>query len=528
VAGTPPNVNTDSPTLQALTKGGVVTQAQADAFTKAIGSPVGLSNAQRQQLLGLLVGDAAKHEPVNQQLTQAELDQLFDFVRTNVRLFKELPQPPPSFDLELRIKDIKRVLATLGASYAIPPNLNAFGSAASGALSQSDRDLLADYKAKYGAPSDWGGEPDPNQQLTGTHKFRLAFGISLRWIPSGAAAELEAMLKDPWFWGGIAVGIGAYFALWAVPEPVISKSLAAGITIGLLAIWGASEIWSIAKAWLELATDCDTAISLADIEAAAEKFGKAMGATGARILVTLALMIVGGKLLPKKLPPPPGSAVAVQSLLWGAPGSGAALQTVPVLVVDWDVAAAQAAWAIKVLSSGTVVIVASGTVTHAAMMSGAGSAGPPRAKGVAKPSGPKGGTPTGTPDPIGPNDDAPTVRGRQAERKAAQVLADSGYPTEQRPTVNYPKKPDLRVSGYVFDVYSPDSGTPVENIWSKLLGKLTSGQARRFVVYLDDWIVGKGASRLDLTSQLYKSAKQTPGVEQILLVLRGSVFEVYP
>jgi F0F1-type ATP synthase membrane subunit c/vacuolar-type H+-ATPase subunit K len=50
------------------------------------------------------------------------------------------------------------------------------------------------------------------------------------------------MLKDPWFWAGIAVGIGAYFALWAVPEPIISKSLAAGITIGLLALWGASEI----------------------------------------------------------------------------------------------------------------------------------------------------------------------------------------------------------------------------------------------------------------------------------------------
>jgi hypothetical protein len=257
-----------------------------------------------------------------------------------------------------------------------------------------------------------------------------------------------------------------------------------------------------------LASDCDVAISLADIEAAAEKFGKAIGAVGARILVTLAMMLIGGKVLPKKLPPPPGAPLALQSVIIGDAASGLALQTVPVLVVDWDVAAAQAAWAIQVLADGSVVIVASGSGTSHMMASiGAGTGGPPRVKGAAKPTGAKGGKPTGTPDKINPGDDAETVRGHMGERKAADALADNGYNVQHKPKPTW-GDPDYLIDGKYFDAYSPGRGKSLEGIWSVLREDKLGRQAWRFVVYLDDWLLGPTASRMDVTKFLGSSSSQ--------------------
>ena len=60
--------------------------------------------------------------------------------------------------------------------------------------------------------------------------------------------------------------------------------------------WGGSII-AVARAYLRLRDACETATTLDEIRDAARVFGLAIGAAGANVLVTLALLL-GGKSLP--------------------------------------------------------------------------------------------------------------------------------------------------------------------------------------------------------------------------------------
>ena len=60
--------------------------------------------------------------------------------------------------------------------------------------------------------------------------------------------------------------------------------------------WGGSII-AVARAYLRLRDACETATTLDEIRDAAREFGHAIGAAGANVLVTLALLL-GGKSLP--------------------------------------------------------------------------------------------------------------------------------------------------------------------------------------------------------------------------------------
>ncbi|HZP59838.1 MAG TPA: DUF4157 domain-containing protein [Opitutaceae bacterium] len=118
--------------------------------------------------------------------------------------------------------------------------------------------------------------------------------------------EVVRILSDPVFQVSLAVAVGAYLALWLVPEPVVSKLAAALTTIAILSVgaFSVSTIVNLASAWSDLDTEAGNATTDDEIEAAAKKFGQRITAVEANLLVFLASLLIGGKLPgPKGLPP---------------------------------------------------------------------------------------------------------------------------------------------------------------------------------------------------------------------------------
>lgn len=117
-------------------------------------------------------------------------------------------------------------------------------------------------------------------------------------------------------------------------------------------------------------------------------------------------------------------------------------------------------------------------------------------------SGSPGGSPTGHPQRIEPDEDAEVRRSLEMENSAAVVLGGSGHQIQQNPTraevararldaddVGDPKKdPDYLVEGRVFDCYSPVKPTKaVRGVWTQVKVKIDEGQTQRVVVNLEDW-----------------------------------------
>jgi hypothetical protein len=69
------------------------------------------------------------------------------------------------------------------------------------------------------------------------------------------------------------------------PEPLFSKAAAATITVVLLLAFEAAELHHLGMACLRLYQEANAARTVAELEAAAERFGKAVGGTALRALV---------------------------------------------------------------------------------------------------------------------------------------------------------------------------------------------------------------------------------------------------
>jgi len=157
-------------------------------------------------------------------------------------------------------------------------------------LADWEKGLLTEYASKYGA-----GKSDMAKDLRITHTdlMRMALQISPKYMRGGARQAILDMLNDDKFWAVAFVGIVLYMASIVLPEPLISKATAASITAALLILFTLSEIKNLAVAWMTLSDEVEFARDLATVEAAAEHFGKAVGGVLGRVLVTLAMILLG-------------------------------------------------------------------------------------------------------------------------------------------------------------------------------------------------------------------------------------------
>jgi hypothetical protein len=163
------------------------------------------------------------------------------------------------------------------------------------------RRILGEYKALYGASE----QPLP-EALVEDEKFATALKLSVKYMPEGVrAGAVELFSSRTVILALIASGL-TYLGLWLAPEPVLSKAIAAGLTVALMIAYGVVEIVHVAKAFMQFHQEVSEATSLEELEAAARRFGESMGKVGLRIIATVAGGAVS-KLLAKAPLPELGS-----------------------------------------------------------------------------------------------------------------------------------------------------------------------------------------------------------------------------
>jgi hypothetical protein len=192
---------------------------------------------------------------------------------------------PPDVTLEaLQVEEVRQVLADFlrafpeVAQFEVVPALASPG----GSPAAWERRLRAEFLARYGP----GRLPLPTS-LQHSPLF-MALKLSTRYMGPGLRDAAREMFRSPVFLASVALSVLVYFSAWALPEPIFSKAFAATLTVRLAMVVGLMELRHVALACLQLYRDAQAAKTLKELEAVAERFGRALGGTALRVLITVA------------------------------------------------------------------------------------------------------------------------------------------------------------------------------------------------------------------------------------------------
>ncbi len=133
---------------------------------------------------------------------------------------------------------------------------------------------------------------DDGPQLQADDKLRIALALAVSPALEGVAAQLQATFNPNQVLTTVTLGITAYMALWLIPDPVLTKSVAAASTV---LMWGylGSELFDLIRAYVRLSEEAARASTFAELREAGERFGRVIGPNSVRILVMLATAAAG-------------------------------------------------------------------------------------------------------------------------------------------------------------------------------------------------------------------------------------------
>ncbi|WP_164010426.1 AHH domain-containing protein [Pyxidicoccus trucidator] len=116
------------------------------------------------------------------------------------------------------------------------------------------------------------------------HKLTLALGLSLDPMHESIADAVEDTVNPQLFYAVVVTGLVSWVALAANPEPVFTK-VAAVLAAVLVVYLGVDAFLALVSACFELKQSADRATTFQELEEAGERFGKVLGAEGARVFV---------------------------------------------------------------------------------------------------------------------------------------------------------------------------------------------------------------------------------------------------
>ncbi|HLL55470.1 MAG TPA: Tox-REase-5 domain-containing protein [Myxococcaceae bacterium] len=115
-------------------------------------------------------------------------------------------------------------------------------------------------------------------------RYTVAFDIALGSRLDGFTDELRGM-ADPAVVRLVLLGaMVTYMGLLAFPE-LVTKGVAAAVTVVLTAYLGAQMVWNLVAGWIRMVHEADAAKTFTQLRDAGERYGRTIGAETARLLV---------------------------------------------------------------------------------------------------------------------------------------------------------------------------------------------------------------------------------------------------
>ncbi|WP_163871001.1 hypothetical protein [Myxococcus eversor] len=138
----------------------------------------------------------------------------------------------------------------------------------------------------------------------------LALRLSPGYMAPGLRDAALEMFRSPAFLVSVTLAMLVYVAAWALPEPVFSKAFATAVTVRLALAVGVHELIQLGRICVRLYEESMAARTAEELEAVAERFGGAVGASALRVLALVASFGVAKVL-------PPVSAGGLGPPMWG-------------------------------------------------------------------------------------------------------------------------------------------------------------------------------------------------------------------
>ncbi|RKH48205.1 hypothetical protein D7Y23_20590 [Corallococcus sp. AB050B] len=123
---------------------------------------------------------------------------------------------------------------------------------------------------------------------------RLALSFALDTVWEGVAEAVEDLLDPVALRAMVTTMIGTAMVMLVAPEP-ITKLVAVVLTASLIAYLGTGPVWNMGQAFLRLMDESRDARDEAGLKEAGHRFGRVLGANGARVLVIVAMTALGGR-----------------------------------------------------------------------------------------------------------------------------------------------------------------------------------------------------------------------------------------
>ncbi|WP_002624253.1 AHH domain-containing protein [Cystobacter fuscus] len=144
--------------------------------------------------------------------------------------------------------------------------------------------LREEFVSRYGPPL------LPLPESLETSPLFLALKLSPRYMGAGVREAARELFSSPIFLSSVALSVLVYFSAWLLPEPLFTKAFAATLTLRLALAVGVLELSRVAWACVQLYREAQAARTVQELEAVSERFGKAVGGTGLRVLMLVASM----------------------------------------------------------------------------------------------------------------------------------------------------------------------------------------------------------------------------------------------
>ncbi|HYO54023.1 hypothetical protein [Archangium sp.] len=147
--------------------------------------------------------------------------------------------------------------------------------------------------------------------LNADGRYALAMELALGSVWTETKDAFKDMASPEAVRATIVSAMALYMMLWSIPEPAISKGLAATLTASLIAYLGVDTVWSLIQGWRLLVAEADRATTFAELHEAGWRFGRVLGKNSARVFILLTTAAMGNTAgLAVKGPGLPGAARA--------------------------------------------------------------------------------------------------------------------------------------------------------------------------------------------------------------------------
>ncbi|WP_446651780.1 AHH domain-containing protein [Archangium violaceum] len=193
----------------------------------------------------------------------------------------------PDFTLErVRVEEARAVLAAFHASLPREEGrrFRLVRTSTEQGPEEWEQRLREDFVSRFGAPE---------VALPGaleTSPLLRALKLSPRYMGEGVREAARELFSSRVFLSSVGLSVLVYFSAWLAPEPVFTKAWVATWTLRLALAVGAVELSRFSHACVRLYQEAQAARTVEELEAVAERFGKAVGGTGLRVLMLVASM----------------------------------------------------------------------------------------------------------------------------------------------------------------------------------------------------------------------------------------------